>query len=50
MLRCVLQPDPGVLFFEQLSSLLLNPLNPKIKINILLCRPYSFTIEVVGRS
>ena len=27
-----------------------NPLNPKIKIKILLCRPYSFTIEVVGRS
>ena len=27
-----------------------NPFNPKIKIKILLCRPYSFTIEVVGRS
>ena len=28
----------------------LNPLNPKIKITILICHPYSFTIEVVGRS
>ena len=28
----------------------INPLNPKIKIKILICRPYSFTIEVVGRS
>ena len=24
--------------------------NPKIKIKILLCRPYSFTMEVVGRN
>ena len=24
--------------------------NPKIKIKILICYPYSFTIEVVGRS
>ena len=29
---------------------MLNPLNPKIKIGILICCPYSFTIEVVGRS
>ena len=27
-----------------------NPLNPTIKIKILICRPYSFTIEVEGRS
>ena len=27
-----------------------NPLNSRIKIKILLCRPYSFTIEVVRRS
>ena len=27
-----------------------NPFNPKIKIKNLLCHPYSFTIEVVGRS
>ena len=29
---------------------LFNPLNPKIKIKILICRLYSFTIEVVERS
>ena len=28
----------------------LNPLNPKIKIGILICCPYSFPTEVVGRS
>ena len=28
----------------------LNPLNPKIKIWILICGPYSFPTEVVGRS
>ena len=28
----------------------LEPLNPKIEIKILSCQPYSFTIEVVGRS
>ena len=27
-----------------------NPLNPKVKIKILIYRPYSFTVEVVGRS
>ena len=27
-----------------------NPLNPKIKIWILICCPYSFPTEVVGRS
>ena len=32
------------------TVLILNPLNPKIKIKILLCCPYLFTIEVVGRS
>jgi len=33
------------------SSLLgLDPLNPKIKIWILICSPYSFPTEVVGRS
>ena len=31
-------------------KMVVNPLNPKIKIKILLCRSYSFTIEVVGRS
>ena len=27
----------------------LNPLNPNIKIQILICYPYMFSIEVVGR-
>ena len=31
-------------------SLLFNPLNPRIKIEILNCCPYSFPTEVVGRS
>ena len=26
-----------------------NPLNPYIKIQILICYPYTFSIEVVGR-
>ena len=29
--------------------MLLNPLNPNIKIQILICYPYTFSIEVVGR-
>ena len=33
-----------------LITLSLNPLNPKIKIWILICCPYSFPTEVVGRS
>ena len=28
---------------------LVNPLNPNIKIQILICYPYTFSIEVVGR-
>ena len=28
----------------------LNPLNPKIKVEILICYPYTFLIDVVGRS
>ena len=28
----------------------LNPLNLRIKIKILICHPYSFTVEVVERS
>ena len=31
-------------------SLLFNPLNPRIKIEILIFCPYSFPTEVVGRS
>ena len=29
--------------------MLLTPLNPNIKIQILICYPYTFSIEVVGR-
>ena len=32
-----------------LGILLLNPLNPNIKIQILICYPYTFSMEVVGR-
>ena len=32
-----------------LRRLLFNPLNPSIKIQILICYPYTFSIEVVGR-
>ena len=28
---------------------IVNPLNPSIKIQILICCPYTFSIEVVGR-
>ena len=31
-----------------LKLMALNPLGPKIKIKILICHPYSFTIEEVG--
>ena len=31
------------------SLVKLNPLNPNIKIQILICYPYAFSIEVVGR-
>ena len=33
----------------QENSLEFNPLNPNIKIQILICYPYAFSIEVVGR-
>ena len=32
-----------------LDASTLNPLNPNIKIQILICYPYMFSIEVVGR-
>ena len=35
---------------NEVYSKRLNPLNPKIKIWILICCPYSFPTEVVGRS
>ena len=36
-------------FYLNLSKMVLNPLNPKIKIEILIYCPYTFSIEVVGR-
>ena len=39
-----------LLFTDKLGSPFNNPLNPKIKIKILICCPYSFPTEVVGRS
>ena len=36
--------------FTLVSALQLNPLNPKIKLSILICCRYSFPTEVVGRS
>ena len=39
-----------VAFFHLVLSEYVNPLNPKIKIKILICRPYSFPREVVRRS
>ena len=38
-------PEQGFLYY---SADRLNPLNPRIKIEILICCPYSFPIEVVG--
>ena len=35
---------------QSLETLAVNPLNPKIKIWNLICCPYSFPTEVVGRS
>ena len=32
------------------GQFMLNPLNPEIKIKILICRPYSFTTEVLRNS
>ena len=45
-LSTALNSDTG----SNIVILYVNPLNPKIKIRILICRLYSFTIEVVGRS
>ena len=43
--------DPmGQLNGNEINLLVFNPLNPKIKIEILICCPYSFHIEAVGRS
>ena len=35
---------------KTLRRSLVNPLNPKIKLSILICCPYSFPTEEVGRS
>ena len=39
-----------ILWQAWLIRMIFNPLNPKIKIWILICCPYSFPTEVVGRS
>ena len=36
-------------FIYQFYTYSFNPLNPNIKIQILFCYPYAFSIEVVGR-
>ena len=41
----VLLTTPSPVFLRLMA---LNPLSPKIKIKILICHPYSFTIEEVG--
>ena len=40
----------AVVIVQKATSKGFNPLNPKVKIKILIYRPYSFTVEVVGRS
>ena len=32
------------------SDISINALNPNIKIQILICYPYTFSIEIVGRT
>ena len=41
-------PNHGLSFAIRWPNLNLNPLNPTIKIQILICYPYTFSIEVVG--
>ena len=53
--KCWLRGGVGGVVFQKRvmirrNLLLLNPLNPKIKIWILICCPYSFPTQVVGRS
>ena len=45
----LLTPNHRLLFAIGWPNLNLNPLNPNIKIQILICYPYTFSIEVVGR-
>ena len=33
--------------WDQITAYCFNPLNPKIKIKILICHPYLFTLEAV---
>ena len=44
----LLTPNHGLPFAIRWPNLNLNPLNPNIKIQILICYPYTFSIEVVG--
>ena len=45
----LLTPNHGLPFAIRWPNLNLNHLNPNIKIQILICYPYTFSIEVVGR-
>ena len=42
-----LTPNHSLPFVIRWPNLNLNPLNPNIKIHILICYPYTFSIEVV---
>ena len=44
----LLTPNHGLPFAIRWPNLNLNPLNPNIKIQILICYPCTFSIEVVG--
>ena len=44
----LLTPNHGLPFATRWPNLNLNHLNPNIKIQILICYPYTFSIEVVG--
>ena len=44
----LLTPNHSLPFAIRWPNLNLNPLNPNIKIQILICYPYTFSIEVVG--
>ena len=47
---CIVRFEAFVCGLCVVSNNLFNPLNPRMKIWILICCPYSFSTEVVGRS
>ena len=49
MISSVLYKSYDLLSAEVKELFRINPLNPDIKIQILICRPYMFSIETVGR-